>query len=55
MFIIAHRLSTVRNAHRIFVIDKGEIIESGTHAELVQQNGYYARLHRHQDGSVAAV
>jgi subfamily B ATP-binding cassette protein HlyB/CyaB len=55
VFIIAHRLSTVRQADRIFVIDKGEIIEQGTHRELLGLNGYYARLHSHQDGSVAVV
>ena len=55
VFIIAHRLSTVRHADRIIVVEKGEIIESGTHSELLQHNGYYARLHRHQAGNVAAV
>jgi subfamily B ATP-binding cassette protein HlyB/CyaB len=55
VFIIAHRLSTVRQAHRIYVIDKGEIVEHGTHQELLGLNGYYANLHRHQDGSVVAV
>ncbi len=50
VIIIAHRLSTVRNAHRILVIDKGQIIEQGTHHELLQCNGYYARLHQHQQG-----
>ncbi len=54
VFIIAHRLSTVRNANWIFVIDKGEIIEQGTHQDLLQLNGYYARLHQHQDGSYVA-
>ena len=53
VFIIAHRLMTVRNAHRIYVLDKGEIIEQGTHKDLLQLNGYYASLHRHQDGSYA--
>lgn len=53
VFVIAHRLSTVRQAHRIYVIDKGEIIEQGTHQELLHQNGYYADLQRHQDGSYA--
>ncbi len=50
VFVIAHRLSTVRHANRIFVIDKGEIVEQGTHQELMQINGYYARLHQHQQG-----
>ncbi len=55
VFIVAHRLSTVRSADRIFVIDKGEIIEQGTHRELIQLNGYYTKLNQHQDGSYAAV
>ena len=48
VFLIAHRLSTVRPAHRNFVIEKGEIIEEGKHDELIKLNGYYARLHKHQ-------
>lgn len=51
VFMIAHRLTTVRPAHRIIVIEKGELVESGTHAELVRANGVYARLYQHQDGS----
>lgn len=54
VLIIAHRLSTVRNADWIFVIDKGAIVEQGAHAELLKLNGYYARLHQHQAGSFAA-
>lgn len=53
--IIAHRLSTVRPAHRIYVIDKGEIVEEGPHAELLQLQGAYARLHQHQEGRFATV
>jgi ATP-binding cassette, subfamily B, bacterial len=43
-FVIAHRLSTVRDADRIVVIKDGEIVEAGNHAELVTQGGYYASL-----------
>jgi subfamily B ATP-binding cassette protein HlyB/CyaB len=50
VFIIAHRLSTVRRADRILVIDKGRIVEEGRHDELMKHNGYYTQLHRHQDG-----
>ncbi len=52
VFIIAHRLSTVRPAHRIYVVDKGEIVEQGSHEELLHMQGFYARLHRHQDGPI---
>src|SRR6266704_2897243 len=44
-FVVAHRLSTVRNAHRILVLQNGEIVEQGTHAELLTRGGPYARLH----------
>jgi subfamily B ATP-binding cassette protein HlyB/CyaB len=53
VFIIAHRLSTVRPAHCIYVIEKGEVVESGSHDELVQLKGFYARLCQHQDGARA--
>jgi ATP-binding cassette subfamily B protein len=46
--IIAHRLSTIRKANKIIVLDKGEIKEMGTHDELLQLNGYYAKLYRMQ-------
>lgn len=54
VIIIAHRLTTVRPAHRIYVIDKGVIIEDGPHDELIKRNGIYTRLHRHQEGQSAA-
>jgi len=53
--IIAHRLSTVRLAHRIYVVEKGEIVEQGSHEELLRVKGFYARLHSHQDGSAAVM
>jgi subfamily B ATP-binding cassette protein HlyB/CyaB len=49
VFIIAHRLSAVRHCDRIIVMDKGRIVEQGTHAELIGLNGYYARLHGFQN------
>ena len=48
--IIAHRLSTVRSANRILTIDKGRLVEDGTHDELVRSGGRYASLHRIQAG-----
>ena len=46
--VVAHRLSTVKNADKILVITDGEITESGTHEELVEQGGLYAELYRYQ-------
>lgn len=47
-FVIAHRLSTIENADLIVVMDKGRIVESGSHAELMVLDQHYARLHRMQ-------
>ena len=51
VFIIAHRLSTVRPANRIYVVEKGEIVEEGSHEELLRANGFYARLCRLQNSA----
>ncbi|MBQ0064464.1 MAG: ABC transporter ATP-binding protein [Firmicutes bacterium] len=53
-FIIAHRLSTIRNADLILVMDQGNIIETGNHEALIQQNGFYANLYNSQFESVSA-
>lgn len=51
VFIIAHRLSTVRQCDRIIVMDKGRIVEQGNHEQLLDLNGYYAKLHSYQNHS----
>jgi len=51
---IAHRLSTIAAMDRLVVMDQGRIVESGSHAELLAQNGVYARLWRHQSGGFLA-
>ncbi len=48
--VIAHRLSTIAKLDRIIVLDKGKIIEDGTHMELIEKNGVYAKLWKHQSG-----
>jgi ATP-binding cassette subfamily B protein/subfamily B ATP-binding cassette protein MsbA len=53
-FIVAHRFSSIRNADRIVVLHDGEVIEQGTHAELLNRGGAYARLYRAQFGPDAA-
>ena len=51
-FIIAHRLSTIRTVDQIIVVDKGRIVERGTHAELLQLQGLYADLYRIQSSAL---
>lgn len=50
-FIVAHRLSTIQAAHRILVIEKGQIVEQGTHQDLLAKNQHYARYYRLQEMS----
>jgi len=52
--VVAHRLSTVRHAHKIAVIDKGRVIEEGSHEALLEQAGVYATLVRKQDAKDAS-
>ncbi|MNP79938.1 Heterocyst differentiation ATP-binding protein HepA [compost metagenome] len=52
---IAHRLSTIARMDRLVVLDKGRIVESGSHAQLLEQQGLYARLWHHQTGGFVGV
>ena len=47
-FVIAHRLSTIKNSDLILVMKDGDIIESGTHEDLLAKNGFYAELYNSQ-------
>jgi ATP-binding cassette subfamily B protein len=47
-FVIAHRLSTVRDADTILVMNRGEIVEQGTHDELLERRGFYSELYHSQ-------
>ena len=52
-FVIAHRLSTIRAADLILVLDGGKVVEQGTHASLMEQNGVYRRLYEAQFDSLS--
>ncbi|MGD8231258.1 lipid A ABC transporter ATP-binding protein/permease MsbA [Vibrio sp. TRT 1302] len=51
VLVIAHRLSTIESADEILVVDEGEIVERGSHQDLIEKNGAYAQLHRIQFGA----
>ena len=52
--VIAHRLATIKKADRIIVMEKGEIVEQGTHKELLKQKGYYSKLYEIQFSTALA-
>ncbi|WP_428848491.1 hypothetical protein [Shewanella submarina] len=52
---IAHRLSTIAAMDRLIVVDKGKVVEQGTHKELIAQGGIYAQLWAHQTGGFLGV
>jgi ABC-type multidrug transport system fused ATPase/permease subunit len=53
-FVITQRLSTIKNAHKIVVLDAGQIVEMGTHDELIKKNGLYKRIYETQLATQAA-
>ena len=53
VLVIAHRLSTVRQADQIIVLDQGKIIESGNHESLITDDGHYAKLWGHQSDLIS--
>ena len=52
-FVIAHRLSTIQSADHILVLDAGQVVEQGTHAELMEKGGFYCKLYQSQFDSVS--
>lgn len=55
MIFISHRLSSVKNADKVFMLEEGRIIEEGTHHELMKMNGSYAEMYKKQAMSYLAV